>query len=145
MSPPANLQCLSGGTLVDCTLDITSKATLTAQITGHDCELTGNRLRIISPVSQTIFFNGCNAPLNQPITITGPNPDGSFNAGTQIQMQFTQGVGDPEDPAVGAPGIELDGTFPSWTLGIDDGGNPGGPGEPDFTDIVVSVTATTVP
>jgi PKD repeat protein len=145
VTPPAGLQCSSGGTLVNCTLDVTNKATLTATIVSHDCEFTGNRLRITSPVVQTIFFNGCSAPLNQPIAITGPNPDGSFDAATSIQAQFTQGVGKPGDPARGTPAIQLTGAYPDWQINIDDGGNPTGPGEPDFNDIIVTVHATAVP
>lgn len=139
ITPPA--ECGS----VTCTLSVTAKATLTATIVSHDCEFTGNRLRITSPITQTVFINGCNAPLNTPITITGPNPDGSFDAGTQIQAEFTQGVGKPTDPERGTPAIQLTGTYPDWTINIDDGGNPTGPGEPDFNDIVVTVHATPVP
>ena len=77
--------------------------------------------------------------------ITGPNPDGSFEAGTQIQAEFTQGAGSPEDPEKGPPAIRLDGTYPTWTINIDDGGVPGLPGEPDFNDIVLTAQATPVP
>jgi len=141
ITPPAPLECNG----VTCTLSVTAKATLTATIVSHDCEFTGNRLRITSPITQNIFTNGCTAPLNQPITITGPNPDGSFDAGTEIQAEFTQGVGKPEDPERGTPAIQLTGTYPDWTINIDDGGNPTGAGEPDFNDIVVTVHATPVP
>jgi PKD repeat protein len=146
VTPPAGLQCNSGGTLADCTLDVTQKATLTVTLTSHDCELTGNRLAITAPIQQTIFTNGCSVPLPfTPLVLNGPNPDKSFDAGTQIQAQFTQGVGDPEDPERGPPAIRLDGTFPDWTINIDDGGNPTGPGEPDFNDIVLTVHADAVP
>ena len=83
-------------------------------------------------------------PLNTPIAINGPNPDHSFNAGTNIQAEFTQGVGGPNDPQRGTPAIQLTGTYPDWTISIDDGGDPTGPGEPDFNDIVVTVHATPV-
>jgi PKD repeat protein len=144
VTPAAGLQCSTGGTLVNCTLDVTAKATLTATIVSHDCEFGGNRLRITAPITQTIFFNGCSAPLNQPITINGPNPDKSFDAGTSIEAEFTQGVGGPDDPERGSPAIELEGVYPDWTIRIDDGGNPTGAGEPDFNDIVVTVHATAV-
>jgi len=148
VTPPANLQCNTGGSLVNCTLDVTSKATIKITLTSSDCEFTGNRLAITEPVQQTVFTNGCNKttnPIGKVYTITGPNPDGSFDAGAQIQAVFTQGVGGPTDPARGPPAIQLTGTFPTWTISIDDGGNPTGPGEPDFNDIVLSVQATTVP
>jgi PKD repeat protein len=144
VTPSAGLQCTSGATLVNCTLDVTNTATLTATIVSHDCEFTGNRLRITAPIVQTIFQNGCSATLNTPIAINGPNPDHSFNAGTNIQAEFTQGVGGPNDPPRGTPAIQLTGTYPDWTISIDDGGDPTGPGEPDFNDIVVTVHATPV-
>jgi PKD repeat protein len=138
----APAQCNTGTT---CTFDVTSKAIITVTLISHDCEFTGNRLAITAPIQQTIFLNGCTAPLNQPVTLGGPNTDMSFNAGTQIQGQFTQGNGKPTDPPRGAPAIQLTGTFPDWTLNIEDGGNPTGPGEPDFNDLVVTVHAQTVP
>jgi len=144
VTPAAGLQC-SG---VNCTLDITSKATIQITLVSSDCELTSNRFAITSPIQQTVFSNGCNKTQNpdgKVFNITGPNPDGSFDAGTQLEAQFTQGVGDPTDPTRGPPAIELTGTFPDWDINIDDGGNPTGPGEPDFNDIVLHVHATTVP
>jgi PKD repeat protein len=139
----APAQCNTGST---CTFDVTSKAILTVTLISHDCELAGNRLVITAPIQQTIFSNGCFQPLPfSPVTLNGPNPDKSFDAGTQVQAQFTQGVGDPTDPTRGPPAIQLTGTFPDWTLNIDDGGNPTGPGEPDFNDLVVTVHAQTVP
>ncbi|HYC32159.1 MAG TPA: PKD domain-containing protein [Gemmatimonadales bacterium] len=145
VSPPAELQCETGGGLTNCTLDLTSKATLVLTLTSNDCEFTGNQLRIIAPVQQTVFLNGCNEAEGTQYAITGPNPDGSFEAGTHIQAEFTQGAGDPDDPEKGPPAIRLDGTFPTWTINIDDGGAPTAPGEPDFNDIVVTAQATVVP
>ncbi|MFL5496366.1 MAG: PKD domain-containing protein [Gemmatimonadales bacterium] len=137
VTPPA--QCNTGST---CTLDITSQAIVTVTLSSHDCELAGNRLAVTAPIQQTIFANGCSAPLPfAPVTLNGPNSDKSFAAGTQIQLQFTQGVGDPTDPTRGPPSIQLTGTFPDWTLNIDDGGDPTGPGEPDFNDLIVTVHA----
>jgi PKD repeat protein len=141
ITPPAPLQC-SG---VDCNLQVTSKAILTVTMTSRDCELAGNRFSITSPIQQTVFFNGCSQPVGAQFVLNGPNTDKSFDAGTQIQAQFTQGVGDPEDPVRGSPAIQLTGAFPTWTISIDDGGNPTAPGEPDFNDIVLTVSAQTVP
>jgi PKD repeat protein len=141
VTPPAPLQC-SG---VDCSLQVTQKAILTVTMTSRSCELAGNRFSITAPIQQTVFFNGCSQPVGAQYVLNGPNPDKSFDATTQIEAQFTQGVGDPEDPARGSPGIQLTGSFPSWTIKIDDGGNPTAPGEPDFNDIVLTVSAQTVP
>lgn len=141
VTPAAPLQC-SG---VDCTLDVTQKAILTVTMTSNDCELVGNKFAITAPIQQNVFFNACSQPVGAQVILNGPNPDKSFDANTQIQAQFTQGVGQPEDPERGSPAIRLDGAFPTWTISIDDGGNPTGAGEPDFNDIVLTVSAQVVP
>jgi PKD repeat protein len=145
VTPPASLQCESGAVLVNCTLNLTSKATLKLTLTSRSCLFTGNRLTITAPVQHVVFENGCSEPIGQEYPIPGPNPDGSFAAGTQIQAEFTQGAGDPDDPPHGPPAIRVDGTFPTWTINIDDGGQVGLPGEPDFNDIVLTAQATVVP
>jgi hypothetical protein len=68
-----------------------------------------------------------------------------FTAGTAIALRFTQGIAGPGDPATGDPGIQIGGTYPNWTLNIDDGGAAGTQGEPDFNDVVLSVQATLAP
>lgn len=145
VTPAAGLQCSAGATLVDCTLDVSEKATLKITLTSRDCAFTGNHFAITAPIEQTIFTDGCSEPIGTVYPITGPNPDGSFDADTQVQAQFTQGVGKPGDPERVTPAVRLDGTFPTWTISIDDGGNSTAPGEPDFNDIVLTVQATVVP
>jgi len=141
VTPPAGLQC-SG---VNCTLDITQRATLTITLVSSDCQLGGNRFSITAPIKQTVFFNGCSVTDGTVFTINGPNLDKSFDAGTQLEAEFTQGVGKPEDPPRGSPAIRLTGTYPQWMINIDDGGNPTGPGEPDFNDLILQVDATAAP
>jgi len=68
-----------------------------------------------------------------------------FEQGSTLALRFTQGTADPGDPASGDPGIEIDGSYPGWTLNVDDGGNAGAQGEPDFNDAKLSVTATLAP
>ncbi len=144
VTPPASLQCSSGGTLLNCTLDVTQKATLTITLTSRDCSFTGNQFEITAPVEQIVFTNGCTQPVGTVYTIAGPN-NGAFDPGTQIEAVFTQGVGDPTDPPRGPPAVKLEGSFPTWTIKIDDGGNMGQPNEPDFNDIVLTAQATVVP
>jgi hypothetical protein len=43
------------------------------------------------------------------------------------------------------PAAHFTGAFPNWTINFEDGADPGGAGEPDFTDIVLGVEATVVP
>jgi PKD repeat protein len=136
VTPPAQLQC---GTSGGCTINITQNATVTFTLTQRDCQLGGNRLAITQPIRQTVFFNGCSEPVGKVYTL---NNGAAFAAGTQIQAQFTQGAGKPTDPPRGPPLLKLTGGFPNWTLEIDDGGNFGQPGEPDYNDLVLIIQAT---
>jgi hypothetical protein len=62
-----------------------------------------------------------------------------FEAGTQVQTQFRQGTPDPEDPPVTFPVGTVEGTFPEWTIRIDDGGAAH---LPRNDDLVLTITAT---
>jgi hypothetical protein len=65
-----------------------------------------------------------------------------YEAGTQARIWFTLGDARPNEPPRGTPAGQVSGTFPDWTLSFDDGDNAGAPGEPNFTDLVVGVRAT---
>jgi PKD repeat protein len=142
VSPASSQACTTSGTFVDCTLTLTQRSTVTVTLTTNDCELGGNRVDVRDPSNarQVLFFNGCF--LSEGSQFLVDDATGApivFEAGTSLVLQFRQGTG---VPAPGAPAAQIEGTFPSWTMSIDDGGNPGGPGEPDFTDLVLSVQAT---
>ncbi len=146
VSPAAGLACDNGsGSTSACTLDITQKAIVTVTLTSKQCEFVGNRFAITQPIQQTLFTNGCSVAPGTAYTLNGPNPDKSFDAPTSLQAEFTQGSGKPTDPPKGPPAIRVTGSFPDWTVAIDDGGNLGGVGEPDFADIVLAVHAEVVP
>jgi PKD repeat protein len=137
--------CTSTGTdNIDCTLDITAKSTLVITLTSRDCGFTGNEFDITQPIQQQVFTNGCQEPIGKEYTINGPTA-GAFDAGTQLTFKFTQGVGEPGDPPRVPPQIRLTGSYPTWTIEIDDGGNTGRPGEPDFNDLVLTAQATAAP
>ena len=138
ISPPATLECPDGSS---CTIDVTDRSVVTVTMTARDCQFTGNQLEIIAPIMQIIFTDGCAEPVGAVYQLNQGNP---FEAGTQIQAQFTQGTPTtpPPTPPV-APQIRVEGSYPEWTLSIDDGGT--GPNEPDFNDIVLTVTATAAP
>lgn len=137
-----DLVCTGG----DCTLDLTSKSTITITVTTVDCEFNGNKLDITQPIQQTIFSDGCTIVPGTPGATIQVNGGAAFNAGTSLQAVFTQGTKPrPSDPDPGPAGTRVSGAFPDWTIEIDDGGNVGGLGEPDFNDIVLTVHATVVP
>jgi PKD repeat protein len=136
--------CTSGTTDIDCTLDITEKSTLVITVDSTDCAFTGNEFDITEPIQQEVFTNGCQVADDTPFTINGPTA-GAFDAGTQLKFTFTQGEGAPGDPPRVPPQIQLTGTYPHWDIKIDDGGNTGRPGEPDFNDLVLHADATAAP
>lgn len=138
ISPPANLECPDGSS---CTIDVTERSVVTVRMFARACQFDGNKLEIIAPIMQIIFTNGCAEPVGAVYQLNQGNP---FEAGTQIQARFTQGTPTtpPPTPPV-APQIRVEGSYPNWTLSIDDGGT--GPNEPDYNDIVLTVTATAAP
>jgi PKD repeat protein len=147
VSPPSASQCTTVSTTdVDCALGITSQSTITLTLTSADCELGGNLIFIPPPgadTAQNVFGNVCDQPTQAPKTLT--TEAGTplvFPAGTTLHVRLRQGTG---TPAPGSPAGTITGVFPTWTLNFDDGGNPGGAGEPDFGDVVVTVQATAAP
>lgn len=143
VAPSASVLCsptsptADGRPRLNCTLEVTERATLTITVTSRDCEIGGNKFEIIQPIQETLFFNGCIVPAGTQYT-----PAAVFEAGTQVVTRFTQGGGlDEGDPIPGPPEIRLEGAYPEWTLHIDDGGAPS---EPRNDDILLTVTATRV-
>jgi PKD repeat protein len=146
VSPATSQNCTTTGTQVSCSLGITQRSTVTFTVVSRSCELVGNTLRMTAPRDQFIFFNLCTRTVGeQYVAKDATGAPLVLEAGTSMALLFNQGTADVGDPATGDPGIQVSGTFPSWTLNIDDGGNAGALGEPDFDDAVISVTATPAP
>ena len=138
-------------TTADCAMDIGQKAIVTVTVQSTLCKFNGNTFVMPSPATSptdTLFKDGCKhklVPEGTVFTINGPNPDKSFPAGSHVNGQFIQGHPRPGDPPKGPPATRVTGSSPDWTVAIDDGGNVGGVGEPNFTDIVLTIHATAVP
>jgi PKD repeat protein len=137
VTPPAS--CTTGTEDIECGLSFDADASLVITLTSRDCAFTGNEFDITEPIKQVVFTNGCQEAVGTEYVI---NNGDVFTAGTVLKFKFTQGVGAPGDPARVPPQIRLDGTYPDWTINIDDGGNSGRPGEPDFNDLVLTAHAT---
>jgi PKD repeat protein len=145
VSPAVSQQCTTAGTLVNCTLNFTQRATAVITLSASSCELGGNRVAITDPITlrQTIFFNGCSQPVGSQYPIkSSTGAPAVIEAGTQVVVQFKQGTADPGDPIPGAPSARFEGGYPTWMIDIEDGGNPT---TPDFDDIVLTVQATAAP
>lgn len=137
---PGGLTCGNGSSSsVSCPLTLTQNSTVTITLTTRDCNANGNTLRITSPITQTIFTNGCSETQG---TVYQVNGGTAFNAGTDLVAEVTSGSTDPNRIP---PAVSITGSFPDWTLNFDDGEDPTGPGEPDFNDLVLTVHATVVP
>jgi PKD repeat protein len=146
VAPQAASDCTTAGTTVDCSLTMTQRVTVKIRVVSTDCELSGNKIEVTAPRMQTAFFNLCNRTPGEEYTVTdAAGAPLVFTAGTAIALRFTQGIAGAGDPATGDPGIQIGGTYPNWTLNIDDGGAAGTEGEPDFNDVVLSVQATLAP
>jgi PKD repeat protein len=132
VSPPAGLTCDG----VACSLTLDSDASVTVTLESADCEAEGNTFVILTPVLDTLFTDGCNTPEPGTPDATFQLDNGTvFTAGTEITAEVISGLPDQDNP----PTVRVIGGFPTWTLEFDDG--RGGVGEPDFNDLVISVTA----
>ncbi|HEY9015936.1 MAG TPA: PKD domain-containing protein, partial [Gemmatimonadales bacterium] len=126
---------------IDCALSMTSAASqVVVALTAKDCQLVGNRVFVPppQPAAQDIFLNTCFfANVGDQVTLVD---DGGatlpFAAGSQLHIRFRRGTG---TPAPNSPAAQLTGSYPNWTIKIDDGGDVGQPR--DFNDVELQVTA----
>lgn len=143
VSPPASQACTSTDIdEIDCTLTMTQRVTLSVTLTGISCELGSSRVFIPppEPAAQTVFTNVCfRAVGSQQTLLDNAGAALVFEAGAQVHIRFQRGTGDPPP---GSPQGNVVAGASTWTINIDDGGNPGGPGEPDFNDVVLTIQAT---
>jgi PKD repeat protein len=139
VSPAATLQCESApgtGEFASCSLEMLEDATVTVTLEGRSCDAHGNTFRITAPIPETLFTDGCYAPaLGQPFNLNG---GAVFEAGTRLEAEVVSGATNQ----LTAPALHVTGAYPTWTLSFDDG--VGGASEPDFDDLVITVTANPV-
>jgi hypothetical protein len=124
VSPPATtLNCAGGG----CVLTLSTAARVTATIVSHSCSAIGNAVVLTAPITETLFADGCTAPINAPVVVNGGT---SFAANTTLQFAVRSGFSSSAS-LVFPPSVRVTGNFAGgWTLTFDDG--YGGAGEPDF-------------
>ncbi|MEO8035322.1 MAG: PKD domain-containing protein [Acidobacteriota bacterium] len=132
--PPATtLNCVGG----NCVLNLTQASRVSAGLVSHSCSAQGNKVVLTAPITQTIFADGCIDPVGTVVALDGGNV---FAANTQLQVAVLSGSL-PSSSLAFAPTIRVAGDFANgWTLTFDDG--YGGPGEPDFNDLVILIKAT---
>jgi PKD repeat protein len=138
VAPPA---VCSGGS---CDLTLQADAHVTITLTSEDCTAPGNTLRITAPVDTTLFADGCNTPTGTSYQLVGGVAN-VFSSGTTIVPEVISGSSSLKFP----PTLRLKaGTaYPTWVLEFDDGEGctpdpTCGGTEPDFNDLVITITAT---
>ncbi len=137
VSPAATLQCedaANPGQFASCTLKLLENKKVTVTLTDRDCTAQGNTFQITAPVAETLFTNGCYNPAKG--TSFDLNGGAVFAANTELQAQVISGSTEQQV----APALHVTGAYPTWTLKFDDGEDATFP-EPDFNDLVITVTA----
>lgn len=134
VAPPAStLSCVGG----NCVLTLTQASRVTATIQSRSCLARNNQVVITAPITETVFADGCYDPVGIATPVNGGNV---FAANTTLQVDVRSGTF-AASTLVFVPSIRVAGSFASgWTLTFDDG--YGGPGEPDFNDLVIVIRAT---
>jgi PKD repeat protein len=138
VSPAATLKCEDApgtGQFVSCDLVLDQDSRVTVNLVDRSCQAHGNTFEMTAPVPETLFTDGCYTPNTGPFQL---NNGAVFAAGTHLKAQVISGALNQSL----APALHVSGSFPQWTLTFDDG--VAGVSEPDFNDLVITVTATPV-
>lgn len=138
VAPPAACEGAS------CDLTLQANAAVTVTLTSVGCTASGNTLRIVAPVDTTLFTDGCNTPAGTSYELGGAG--NVFTSGTTIVPEVISGSQKLAFP----PTLRLQAgsAYPTWVLEFDDGEGCGvadpdcGGKEPDFNDLVITITAT---
>lgn len=138
VAPPASCEGAS------CDLTLQADAAVTVTLTSVGCTAAGNTLRILSPVDTTLFDDGCNTAQGTSFELGGAGQ--VFTSGSTIVPEVTSGSNSLAFP----PTLRLQAgsAYPTWILEFDDGEGCGaadptcGGTEPDFDDLIITITAT---
>lgn len=126
---------------VPCAIDIPNGNTVSVTIGSEsDCTVDSDTLRIVGAMPENVFTDGCHAQKDLPIAMNAGNP---FVCGDlcpyAVYLAITLGS---DDPHRAAASVQQEGGYPQWTIRLDDGAHPTDPNEPDFNDLVLTITAT---
>ena len=138
--PPTAQGCTTSGSNVECVLDIPTRSTLRLTVNGVSCSLD-QKISAPPPAGDQMFLAVCNRKVGDTTRIFGGTLDELwvYEAGSQARIWFTRAN---STRVLNPPEGRVEGSWPNWTLSFEDGDNPGAPGEPDFSDVVIGVTAT---
>lgn len=134
VSPSASLTCNG----VACVLTLEDDAVVTVTLESRECTARNNTFRITQPAEEVLITDGCYTP--EVGTTWDLNNGEAYVAGTELNAEVISGSLKQEI----APALRVQGAYPEWTLEFDDG-EDATPPEPDFNDLVITITATPVP
>ena len=134
VSPSASLTCNG----VACTLRLEDDATVKVTLTSRECTAHNNTFRITQPAEEVLITDGCYSP--EVGFSWDLNNGDAYAAGTELNAEVISGSLKLET----APALQVLGAYPEWTLEFDDG-EDATPPEPDFDDLVITITATPQP
>jgi PKD repeat protein len=124
---------------VPCAIDVPSGTAVRVTISSEsDCAANGDTLRIVAPINEDVFTDGCHAQKDVPILVNGGNP--FLGSPTALYLAM---ILESDDPNRITPSVHAEGGYPEWSIRFEDGGHPTNVNEPDFNDLVITVTATT--
>jgi PKD repeat protein len=133
VSPSASLTCNG----VACVLTLEDDAVVTVTLQSRECTARNNTFRITQPLEAVLITDGCYEP--EVGTSWELNDGNAFEAGTELNAEVISGSLKQEV----APALRVTGAYPVWTLEFDDG-EDATPPEPDFNDLVLTITADPV-
>jgi PKD repeat protein len=134
VSPSASLTCNG----VDCVLTLEDAAVVTVTLESRECTARNNTFRITQPIEEVLITDGCYEPeVGFSWELNGGT---AFEAGTELNAEVISGSLKQEV----APALRVTGAYPQWTLEFDDG-EDATPPEPDFNDLVLTITAVPQP
>jgi PKD repeat protein len=134
VSPSASLTCNG----VACVLTLEDAAVVTVTLESRECTARNNTFRITQPIEEVLITDGCYEPeVGFSWELNGGT---AFEAGTELNAEVISGSLRQEV----APALRVTGAYPQWTLEFDDG-EDATPPEPDFNDLVLTITAVPLP
>jgi PKD repeat protein len=148
--PPVAEGCAvssSSPKIVECAFNIPARSTVKLKLLGISCIDRGQKVTAAPPINDQVFLSVCLRTVGEELGIFGGPLDHRivYEVGSQLRIWLTGATPRVGEPAAGPPAATFTGTFPDWTINFEDGADPSGAGEPDFTDVVVGVHATVIP
>jgi PKD repeat protein len=129
VAPSAHLTCDG----VACTLTLEDDAIVTVTLSGRECTARNNTFRITEPAEEVLLTDGCYEVVDGPFVL---NDGVAYEEGTELNAEVISGsLKRQTDPA-----LRVLGAYPEWTIEFDDG-EDATPPEPDFDDLVLTITA----